>query len=364
MNTNAESYANDWGATTGRSNQAASVQIAVLIPCYNEEPTIGKVVREFREQLPAATIYVFDNNSTDKTAEVARQAGAVVVRERRQGKGFVVQSMFRNVEADIYVMVDGDDTYPASEVQRLIAPVLLGEADMIVGSRLHTESYGAFRRLNLWGNRMLLATLNFVFGVKLTDILSGYRVFSRAFVKNVALAEGGFEVETELTIKCLEAGFTIVEMPVQLGCRPEGSFSKIRPFHDGIGILCTIMALFRDYKPLTCFGLLAMALVGAGLVPGLIVVAEFLKTGAVLRVPSAILAVGLVLLGMLMFTAGVILHSLTRRIHELGHQIQNLSARSPSAEAVSEGRTAPTAMFLPQTLPNNLSSTTLVGNSH
>ena len=248
------------------------LDIAVLIPCYNEEQTVAGVIEDFRAQLPHATIYVFDNNSTDRTAEIAGRAGAVVFRERRQGKGFVVQSMFQMVEADLYIMVNGDATYPAAEVCRLIAPIRRGEADMVVGSRLHSESNSNFRRLNLLGNRLFLSTLNSVFRVRLTDILSGYRAFSHTFVKTVAVIGGGFEVETELTIKALEAGFRVAEVPVDLTSRPEGSCSKIRPLHDGLRILGTIFALLRDYKPLTFFGALALAFVGLGMVPGGIVV--------------------------------------------------------------------------------------------
>jgi glycosyltransferase involved in cell wall biosynthesis len=315
-------------------------RIAVLIPCYNEELTIAAVIAGFRAQLPDATIYVFDNNSADRTAEIARCAGAVVVGEPRQGKGFVVQSMFRRVEADVYIMVDGDATYPAGDVRRLIAPVLRGEADMVVGSRLHTESNSSFRRLNLLGNHLFLSTLNSVFRVRLTDILSGYRAFSRAFVKTVALVGGGFEVETELTIKALEAGFRVAEVPVDLTSRPNGSFSKIRPLADGLRILGTIFALLRDYKPLTFFGALALSLVGVGLLPGGVVILEYLRTGVVLHVPSAILAVGLVLLGMLMFTAGLILHSTTRRIRELEYQIRRALANDPIEIPSAVGRRA------------------------
>jgi glycosyltransferase involved in cell wall biosynthesis len=301
-------------------------RIAVLIPCYNEELTIAAVIAGFRAQLPDATIYVFDNNSTDRTAEIARCAGVVVVAEPRQGKGFVVQSMFRRVEADVYIMVDGDATYPAGDVRGLIAPVLRGDADMVVGSRLHTESNSKFRRLNLLGNHLFLSTLNSVFRVRLTDILSGYRAFSRTFVKTVALVGGGFEVETELTIKALEAGFRVAEVPVDLTSRPDGIFSKIRPLADGLRILGTIFALFRDYKPLTFFGTLALALWGMSLLPGAVVILEYLRTGAVMHAASAILAVGLVLLGMLMFTAGLILHSMTRRIRELEYQLRRAAA--------------------------------------
>jgi glycosyltransferase involved in cell wall biosynthesis len=310
--------------------------IAILIPCFNEELTIASVISTFQSQIPGAGIYVFDNNSTDRTAEIAAQAGAVVLRERRQGKGFVVQSMFRKIDADVYVMVDGDATYPAAEVLRLIAPIQRDEADMVVGSRLHTESNSKFRRLNLLGNRFFLSTLNSVFRVRLTDILSGYRAFSREFVKTVALVGGGFEVETELTIKALEAGFRVVEVPIDLSTRPQGSSSKIRPFHDGLRILGTIFALLRDYKPLTFFGALALTLTGSALLPGGVVVVEYLRTGAVYHLPSAILAVGMVLLGMLMFTVGLILHSINRRIHEVEYQLRRLavSERQENAPAV------------------------------
>ena len=195
------------------------LDVAVIIPCYNEELTIASVIADFHAELPDATVYVFDNNSTDHTAEIAAQAGAVVLHERRQGKGFVVQSMFRVIDADVYIMIDGDATYPASEVLGLIAPILRNEADMVVGSRLHTDSKSKFRQLNLLGNRLFLSTLNAVFHVRLTDILSGYRAFSREFVKTVALVGGGFEVETELTIKALEAGFRVLEVPVDLSQR-------------------------------------------------------------------------------------------------------------------------------------------------
>ncbi|HEY4761004.1 MAG TPA: glycosyltransferase [Thermoguttaceae bacterium] len=317
------------------------LDIAVLIPCYNEELTIASVIADFRVELPLATIYVFDNNSTDRTAEIASQAGAVVLRERRQGKGFVVQSMFRMIEADIYVMIDGDGTYPACEAKRLIAPIKRGEADMVVGSRLHAESNSKFRQLNMLGNRIFLSMLNVVFHVRLTDILSGYRAFSREFVKTVALVGGGFEVETELTIKALEAGFHVAEVPVDLTVRPDGSFSKIRPMHDGLRILGTIFALLRDYKPLTFFGVLAIALVLGGCVAGIAPIFDYLDTGNVIHVPRAILATGMVLLGMLQLTAGMILHCMTRRIREVEYQLRrniaSMRVTSPVVTALKVG---------------------------
>ena len=316
---------NDYMATTTtRRTRASQPVIAVLIPCYNEELTVAQVVSDFRAQLPEADIYVFDNNSSDRTVELAREAGAQVFFERRQGKGYVVQSMFRQVDADIYIMVDGDGTYPPAEVNRLIEPVLRDEADMVVGSRLHDESSSQFKSLNRMGNKMFLSVLNSVFKVKITDMLSGYRVFNRHFVKGVPLFGGGFETETELTIKALERGYRVVEVPVDLTTRPEGSFSKIRIVHDGLRILNTILALFRDYKPLTFFGAVGLALVALSLIPGLIVVIEFLETGLVLRLPSAVLAVGLALAGMLSMTIGLVLHTIVRRSQEFDHQFRTM----------------------------------------
>jgi glycosyltransferase involved in cell wall biosynthesis len=316
---------NNFVATTNAlARSAPQPVIALLIPCYNEELTVADVVKQFRAQLPSADIYVFDNNSNDRTVECAREAGAQVFYERRQGKGYVVQSMFRQVDADIYIMVDGDGTYPPAEVHRLIEPVLRDEADMVVGSRLHDESSSQFKSLNRMGNKMFLSVLNSVFKVKITDMLSGYRVFNRRFVKGVPLFGGGFETETELTIKALERGYRVVEVPVDLTTRPEGSFSKIRIVHDGLRILNTILALFRDYKPLTFFGAIGLALVALSLIPGLVVVLEYFRTGLVLRLPSAVLAVGLALAGMLSITIGLVLHTIVRRSQEFDHQFRTM----------------------------------------
>lgn len=300
---------------------AGGSRVAVLIPCHNEEVTVGRVVEQFRAELPRAVVYVYDNNSTDRTAEEAERAGAVVRRERRQGKGFVVQTMFREVDADLYVMVDGDGTYPAEAVHRLLAPVREGRADMAVGSRLHAESRSEFRQLNRWGNRLVLAVLNSVFRVRLTDILSGYRAFSRRFVKGVPLFGGGFEIETELTIKAVARGRRIVEVPVGLTHRPEGSHSKIRFVRDGLVILNTILALFRDYKPLTFFGGAGLLLALAALAPGLVAAFGLPGTEAAPRLLAAVLAVGLVLCGLLSITAGLILHSIARRSQEFEYQM-------------------------------------------
>lgn len=297
------------------------LSIAILIPCYNEEGTIAKVVRDFRAELPDAEIYVYDNNSTDATVEQALAAGARIGYERRQGKGFVVQSMFSQVEADVYVMVDGDATYPPGDVHKLIQPIAEGEADMVVGSRLmRTES--EFRLLNRVGNNFFFKVINFTFKVKLSDVLSGYRAFNREFVKNIPAFGGGFETEVELTIKALARGYRINEVPVLLSSRPEGSFSKIRIVSDGFVILNTILTLFRDYKPLTFFGSLGLLCIFLGGMPGAILLVEFIKTGATHSLLAAIMAVGLVLSGMLLVMVGLVLHTITRRFQELEYQMK------------------------------------------
>jgi len=313
------------------------LRIAILIPCYNEEPTIGKVVRDFQTELPESEIYVFDNNSTDRTVEEARDAGAHIGQEYRQGKGYVVQSMFCRVEADVYVMVDGDATYASGDVHKLIEPILQGDADMVVGSRLTEASKSEFRLLNKVGNSFFLRFINFIFKVKLSDVLSGYRAFSREFVKNIPAFGGGFETEVELTIKALTRGYRISEVPVRLTARPEGSFSKIRMVSDGFVILNTILTLFRDYKPLTFFGGMGLALIVLGWIPGAIVIAEFIKTGLVKSLPSAILAVGLVLFGMLLVVVGLVLHTITRRFQELEYQLKSGNKES-SSERILEQR--------------------------
>lgn len=286
---------------------------------------MASVVDDFREALPGCRIFVFDNNSSDRTAAVAQAAGATVIRERRQGKGFVVQTMFEMVDADVYVMVDGDGTYPPSAARELIRPIVEGEADMVIGSRLHSDSRSQFRSANRFGNHFFLFVLRRIFGVRLTDLLSGYRAFSRRMVRGTPLFGGGFETEAEMTIKALQRGFTIVEIPVDLVERPDGSHSKIRVVRDGTLILSTMLALFRDYKPLAFFGGLGLLLGVAGLLPGIAVLVEFLHSGQVLRMPSAILATGLVLAGMINVVVGLILHTIAHRFREVDRQLQQIA---------------------------------------
>ncbi|HEX3279588.1 MAG TPA: glycosyltransferase [Pyrinomonadaceae bacterium] len=305
--------------------QSVPGRIAVLIPCYNEEPTVAQVVEQFRAELPGAQVYVFDNNSSDRTAAEARRAGAIVLSERRQGKGYVVQAMFRRIDADFYVMVDGDGTYPPAAIHGLLAPVVSGDVDMVIGSRLHADSQSQFKQMNRLGNRLVRALLNFIFHVQLTDILSGYRVFNRRFVKGLPLFGGGFEIETELTIKAVQRGYRVLEMPVDLSHRPAGSHSKIQFMRDGFLILNTTLALFRDYKPLTFFGSAGLILILLGLIPGGMVFIQFIKTGLVPRLPAALLSVALILCGGISMTVGLILHSIARRSQELEYQIQVLA---------------------------------------
>jgi glycosyltransferase involved in cell wall biosynthesis len=313
---------NSFPTHKSRTVAERGARIAVVIPCYNEEVAIGGVVREFHAQLPTAEIHVFDNNSSDRTVEVARAAGAHVSHERRQGKGYVMQSIFRRVDADVYVLVDGDATYPPAAVHALMAPVIIGDADMVVGSRLHANSQSDFKPFNRWANRFVLFILRVTFGVRFTDVLSGYRAFSRSFVKSLPLFGGGFEVETELTIKAVTGGYRIIELPVNLTARVAGSESKIQVFRDGMLILVTILALFRDHKPLTFFGSLGLVLVAAALIPGVPVARELIQTGSVSELPSAVLAIALALLGILLGTVGIILHSIARRSQELEHRLR------------------------------------------
>ncbi|MEM3000924.1 MAG: glycosyltransferase [Candidatus Nitrosocaldus sp.] len=302
-------------------------KIAVLIPCYNEEKTIAKVVSDFCLQLPDAEIYVCDNNSIDNTVKEAKRAGARVMCEKRQGKGNAIRSMFRRIDADIYVMVDGDGTYPADKVYELIKPIIEDEADMVVGSRFHNCSNSKFKPLNWLGNKFFLLVLNGLFRIRITDLLSGYRAFNKRVVKCLPVLSRGFEVETELTVKCIERGYRILEVPVSLSQRPEGSQSKIRVFKDGLLIFNTIFALLRDYKPLTAFGLLGLIFVLPGFIYSITVIREFLLTGYIHRIPLAILAGGLVLLGTSIIFLGLVLHTISKRFQEMDYQLQNLFNR-------------------------------------
>lgn len=290
------------------------MRIAVLLPCYNEEQTIEKVIHDFQRELPDATIYVYDNNSRDRTSEIARSAGAVVRREIRQGKGNVVRSMFRDIDADVYVMADGDDTYPAEFVHRLMQPVVDNEADMAIGDRHSDGSYlnENKRPLHNFGNHFVKGLINRLFRCGLRDIMTGYRVFNRRFAKTMPVKSEGFEIETEMTLHALDKRFRIVEIPIAYRDRPPGSESKLNTVSDGIRVLKTVFWIFKDYKPLAFFSIIALVLFILGLIVGIPVITEFFASGRIAKMPSAILAVGLMVLATNSLTCGFILDTIVR----------------------------------------------------
>lgn len=293
-------------------------KIAVLIPCYNEELTIEKVVKDFKRELPEADIYVYDNNSKDKTAEIAKKAGAIVRREYRQGKGNVVRTMFREIDADIYVMVDGDDTYPAEFVHQLIEPVKNDEVDMAIGDRLSNGTYQQEIKKNFheFGNNLVRGSINLLFNNKLKDIMTGYRVFNKMFVKNMPVMSPKFELETEMTLFALDKKFRIKEIPIVFRERPEGSESKINTISDGMKVMKTIIKMFKDHKPLRFFTVIFAILFILGLLVGMPVIVEFYKTGYITKMPSAILATGFMILAVISEQCGIILHTIVKQHRE------------------------------------------------
>lgn len=281
--------------------------IAVLLPCYNEEATIGKVVRDFKAALPDAAIYVYDNNSTDRTAEIAAAEGAIVRKEPRQGKGNVVRAMFEDIDADVYVMADGDDTYPADAAPAMVEKVLEGY-DMVIGDRLSSTYFQENKRpFHNFGNRLVRGSINHLFGAHVTDIMTGYRAFNFTFVKTYPVLSRGFEVETEMTIHSLNNNLRLYEMPIQYRDRPEGSVSKLDTVGDGIKVMSTIFRMIREYKPLPFFGGLGLIIGIVGIVLCGTVTFEFAKTGVVTHFPTLIGAVMLVIAGLLLIIAGIIL---------------------------------------------------------
>lgn len=288
------------------------MKIAVLIPCYNEELTITKVIEDFRSELPNADIYVYDNNSNDKTYELAVGAGAIVRREPRQGKGNVVRSMFRDVDADIYILVDGDDTYPADEVHKLIDLVSNNEADMVIGDRLSNGRYQQENKRNFheFGNKLVLTLVNKIFGSNLKDIMTGYRAYNRFFVKNFPILSKGFQIETEMTVFALNHNFKCKEVDIVYRDRPEGSFSKLNTIKDGIRVLKILYELFKNTKPMLFFGLVSLLFMIASLIVGIPVIYEFILTHYITLVPSAILASGLAILSSLFFVVALILDTM------------------------------------------------------
>lgn len=293
-------------------------KVAVLIPCYNEEKTVQKVVEDYRRVLPQADIYVYDNNSTDRTAELAAQAGAIVRREYRQDKGNVIRSMFRQIDADCYLMIDGDDTYPAEPAPEMVRMILDGEADMVNGDRLSSTYFTENKRpFHNTGNRLVRGLINHLFHADVRDIMTGYRAFSRGFVKTFPVLSRGFEIETEMTIHAVDKNFLIREVSVDYRDRPEGSVSKLNTYSDGAKVLCTIFRLYKDYKPFAFFGMGALLFLILAAVLFLPVGIEFLRTGLVPRFPTLIVSVTLALCALLSFVAGVILDVVVKKHRQL-----------------------------------------------
>ncbi|MDY2940757.1 MAG: glycosyltransferase family 2 protein [Varibaculum sp.] len=299
-----------------------SKRVAVLIPCYNEEVTIEKVVKDFQRVLPQATIYVYDNNSSDRTAVIARAAGAIVRFEPRQGKGHVVRQMFRDINADYYLMVDGDDTYPAEEAPAMLQPLFDGIADTTIGDRLSNKTYEREnkRHFHSFGNDLVRWLIKLIYGYSYSDVMTGYRGFTRAFVKSMPVMSKGFQLETEMSIHAVDSRARIINVPIAYRDRPEGSCSKLSTFGDGSKVLATIVALFKDYKPMAFFSVMAAMLFILGLLVGVPVVLEFVATKYVTKVPSAILAVGFVFSALLTLSVGIVLDTVAknhRKVWEL-----------------------------------------------
>lgn len=293
-------------------------KIAVLIPCYNESVTIEKVVKDYKKALPEATIYVYDNNSTDNTDEIARAAGATVIYERRQGKGNVIRSMFRDIDAECYLMIDGDDTYPAENAREMVNEVLENGVDMVIGDRLSSTYFTENKRpFHNTGNRLVRGLINKLFHSDVRDIMTGYRAFSRLFVKSFPVLSKGFEIETEMTIHALDKNFLLKEIPVTYRDRPEGSESKLNTVSDGLKVLNTISNLFRDYRPLLFFTVLSLIFLIVATVLFIPVLSGYLHTGLVAKFPTLIVSGVLATIGILLWICGVILHVVVKKHRQL-----------------------------------------------
>lgn len=294
--------------------------IAVAIPCYNEAITIAKVVRDFRT-ITQAPVYVFDNNSADNSVALAREAGAIVHYVRKRGKGNVMRAIFDTIMADALIVVDGDDTYMAEEAPMLLDPVLRGEADMVVGNRLHNVTDESLRKLHQIGNRLIVASINSMFGTNYNDILSGYRVFSRRFIEAVSLFKEGFEIETEITLQALENGLEVIERPISYRSRPPSSQSKLRSFRDGYRIMLTSLILLRDYQPMRLFGFVSLVCLLFVFISGTLRFMNYLR---ITTLPAPLLT-GMILLfvpvGTLSFGIGLVLSAVNSRFREIKHQI-------------------------------------------
>lgn len=299
-------------------------KIAVLIPCYNESKTIEKVVRDYKEILPEADIFVYDNNSSDRTDEIARKAGAIVRYEHRQGKGNVIRSMFHQIDADCYLMIDGDDTYPAENARQMCELVLNDGVDMVIGDRLSSTYFQENKRpFHNVGNMMVRTLINKLFHSNVKDIMTGYRAFSRDFVKTFPVLSKGFEIETEMTIHALDKNMMLKEVPVTYRDRPAGSLSKLNTYSDGLKVILTIFKLFRDYKPLMFFSVTALLLLVMAVVLFVPVFIEYLETGLVPRFPTLIVSAFIVLLAMLMWVCGLVLEVVVKKHRQMFELLWN-----------------------------------------
>lgn len=299
-------------------------KIAVLIPCYNESKTIAKVVKDYKEALPEADIYVYDNNSVDETDKIAREAGAIVRYERRQGKGNVIRSMFHQIDADCYLMIDGDDTYPAENARQMCDEVLSGGADMVIGDRLSSTYFEENKRpFHNIGNVTVRYLINKLFHSNVRDIMTGYRAFSRDFVKMFPVLSKGFEIETEMTIHALDKNMLLKEIPVTYRDRPAGSVSKLNTYSDGMKVIFTIFRLFRDYKPLLFFSCISVVLLAVAAILFVPVFYEYLQTGLVPRYPTLIVSGFIVLLAMLLWSCGLILEVLVKKHRQMFEILRN-----------------------------------------
>jgi glycosyltransferase involved in cell wall biosynthesis len=306
----------DLQSLTAKPGDFDHYKVAVLVPCYNEEIAIGHVVKSFRTALPKAAIYVYDNNSNDRTAEVARAAGAIVRREPRQGKGHVVRRMFADIDADIYVLVDGDGTYDASSVRGMLDRLIGTGLDMVVAVRVDREQ-AAYRVGHRIGNRLLTSSIATVFGSPFSDMLSGYRVFTRRFVRSFPVLSGGFEIETELTVHALELNLPVAEVETPYYARPEGSVSKLSTWQDGIRILWTIIRLYKSERPFAFFAAIGGTLATTAIVLAIPIFTTYLREGIVPRLPTAVLAASLMIVAFLSFTCGLVLATVTKGRREM-----------------------------------------------
>ncbi|MDD6418735.1 MAG: glycosyltransferase family 2 protein [Clostridium sp.] len=295
-----------------------NAKIAVLIPCYNEAKTIKKVVEDYKKALPNADIYVYDNNSTDHTDEIARKAGAIVRYEYRQGKGNVIRSMFKDIDADCYLMIDGDDTYPASNAKEMCDLILDKKADMVIGDRLSSTYFTENKRpFHNFGNRLVRGLINFLFESNVRDIMTGYRAFSYEFVKTFPVLSKGFEIETEMTIHALDKNFLLKEVKVGYRDRPAGSVSKLNTYRDGFRVLKTIGRLFKEYKPTVFFSIISLLFLIISLAFGIPVFAEYFKTGLVPRYPTLIFSGFMLMIAIIMFACGLILEVVVKKNRQL-----------------------------------------------